>query len=184
MKEADLMKILCRLVIMTLFLCMGTTVFAAEEQAPKWEISMQPKPTAEEIENARWSFILQNDFGVYAYDNSSLKLDTKKDLVSVLVKTVFTNEEVLKKLNQTYADKLNDNDKTAYCEMSMLFNPQEKSYAVKKMDVYSKQGIKLETKENKVKMVAVPEKTFAEAMAGIATTFAANEKVNENNKNQ
>ena len=178
------MKILCRLVIMTLFLCMGTTVFAAEEQTPKWEISMQPKPTAEEIENARWSFILQNDFGVYAYDNSSLKLDTKKDLVSVLVKTVFTNEEVLKKLNQTYADKLNDNDKTAYCEMSMLFNPQEKSYAVKKMDVYSKQGIKLETKENKVKMVAVPEKTFAEAMLEIATTFAANEKVNENNKNQ
>ena len=175
------MKILCRLVIMTLFLCMGTTVFAAEEQAPKWEISMQPKPTAEEIENSRWSFILQNDFGVYAYDNASLKFDAKKDLVSVLVKTVFTNEEVLKKLNQTYADKLDNNDKTAYCEMSMLFNPQGKSYAVKKMDVYSKQGTKLETKENKIKMVPVPEKTFAEAMMEIATTFAANENAKGTN---
>ena len=178
------MKLLCRMMVMALFLLIGSTAFAAEEQAPNWEISMQPKPTVEEIENARSSFILQNDFGVYAYDNTSLKLDSKKGIVSVIVKTVFTNEDVLKKLNQTYADKLDGKDKTSYCEMLMLFNPQEKSYAVKKMDVYSKQGIKLETKENKVKMVAVPEKTFAEAMMEIVTTFAANEKANEDNKNQ
>ena len=93
------MKLLCRMMVMALFLLIGSTAFAAEEQAPNWEISMQPKPTVEEIENARWSFILQNDFGVYAYDNTSLKFDSKKDIVSVLVKTVFTNEDVLKKLN-------------------------------------------------------------------------------------
>lgn len=126
------MKLLCRMMVMALFLLIGSTAFAAEEQAPNWEISMQPKPTVEEIENARWSFILQNDFGVYAYDNTSLKLDSKKGIVSVIVKTVFTNEDVLKKLNQTYADKLDGKDKTSYCEMLMLFNPQEKSYAVKK----------------------------------------------------
>ena len=177
------MKILCRLLVMALFLCIGTTAFAAEEQGSNWEISMQPKPTAEEIENARWSFILQNDFGVYAYDNKSLKFDGKKDLVSVLVKTVFTNEDVLKKLNQTYADKLNNNDKAAFCEMLMLFNPQEKSYAVKKMDVYSKQGMKLETKENKLKMIPVPEKTFAEAMLEIAAAFVIDEKTKDANQN-
>ncbi|NCD08662.1 MAG: hypothetical protein EOL98_04410 [Negativicutes bacterium] len=175
------MKILFRLLFMALFLCIGTTAFAAEEQGSNWEISMQPKMTAAEIENARWSFILQNDFGVYAYDNKSLKFDDKKDLVSVIVKTVFTSEDVLKKLNQTYADKLNNNDKTSYCEMLMLFNPQEKSYAVKKMDVYSKQGMKLETKENKIKMVPVPEKTFAEAMLEIAAAFVANENAKARN---
>lgn len=44
------------------------------------------------------------------------------------------------------------------------------------MDVYSKQGTKLETKENKVKMVPVPEKTFAEAMLEIMMAFVADEK--------
>ena len=36
--------------VMALFLLIGSTAFAAEEQAPNWEISMQPKPTVEEIE--------------------------------------------------------------------------------------------------------------------------------------
>ena len=175
------MKLLCRFMVMALFLLIGSTAFAAEEAGQNWEISMQPKPTAEEIENARWSFILQNDFGIYAYDNTSLKFNSKKDIVSVTVKTVFTNEDVLKKLNQTYAEKLDNKDKTSYCEMLMLFDPQEKSYVVKKMDVFSKQGTKLETKENKTKMIPVPEKTFAEAMLEIATAFAANENAKVNN---
>jgi hypothetical protein len=78
---------------------------------------------------------------------------------------------------------LNNNDKAAFCEMLMLFNPQEKSYAVKKMDVYSKQGMKLETKENKLKMIPVPEKTFAEAMLEIAVAFVADEKAKDTNQN-
>lgn len=174
------MKLLFRFLVMALLLLLVSTAFAAEEANANWEISMLPKPSAAEIENARWSFILQNDFGVYAYDNTSLKLDTRKNKVDVLVKTVFTNEDILKKLNQTYADKLSGNDKTSYCEMQMVFNPEKKTYAVKRMDVFSKQGTKLETKENKVKMVAVPEKTFAEAMLEIITVFATNENGNKN----
>jgi len=173
------MKLLCRFLVMSLFLLIGSIAFAAGEANANWEISMQPKPSKAEIENARWSFILQNDFGVYAYDNTSLKLDAKKGKVEVLVKTVFTNQDVLKNLNQTYANKISGNDKVSYCEMQMVFNPGEKTYAVKRMDVFSKQGAKLETKENKVKMVMVPEKTFAEAMLEIVTVFATDENANE-----
>ena len=40
----------------------------AKQKAIDWEISMMPKPTAEEVEAARWSVVVENDLGVYAYD--------------------------------------------------------------------------------------------------------------------
>ena len=38
----------------------------AKQKAIDWEISMMPKPTAEEVEAARWSVVVENDLGVYA----------------------------------------------------------------------------------------------------------------------
>ncbi|HIU63582.1 MAG TPA: hypothetical protein IAB06_00890 [Candidatus Avacidaminococcus intestinavium] len=164
-------KIICLVMLGMMIFCPLAMAAETQQNSYDWEISMQPKPTSDEIEAARWSFILENNFGVYAYEAESLKADLKKHRVEAMVKTVFTNEEVLKKLNQTYADKLENKDKVAYCEMLLVFNPIEKTYAVKGMDVYSKNKVKLEQRENKVKLVPVPEKTFAEVMLEIATTF-------------
>lgn len=165
------MKKILLLLVLSIVFINPYSALAAEPNAYDWEISMQPKPTAEQIEATRWNFILENDFGVYAYDADSLKANTKKQLVEVTVKTVFTNTDVMKNLNKTYADKLENKDKVAYCEMKMLFSLSDKTYAVKQLDVYSKNKVKLEERKNKVQMVAVPEKTFAEAMLEIATAF-------------
>ena len=90
-----LLAVLCLLCLSTL------TVNADEskiEEPINWEISMMPKPSAEEIEAARWSIVLENNMGVYAYDMDSLHFgDVKngivnKDLVNVVVKTVFTDK--------------------------------------------------------------------------------------------
>lgn len=69
------------LVGLVVFVCVFAVSFAdaakKAEPVPEnpydWEISMQPKPTAEEQEAARWSLILENDLGIYAYDMSTLK---------------------------------------------------------------------------------------------------------------
>ena len=70
--------------IMLLTICMmclfAVSANAAEKNAAEknaeepinWEISMIPKPTAEEIEAARWSIVLENTMGIYTYDMDSL----------------------------------------------------------------------------------------------------------------
>lgn len=96
--------------IMLLTICMmclfAVSANAAEKNAEapiNWEISMIPKPTAEEIEAARWSIVLENTMGVYAYDMDSLYFPEEKNgvvnknLVNVVVKTVFTDKELVKK---------------------------------------------------------------------------------------
>ncbi|WP_418578141.1 hypothetical protein [Phascolarctobacterium faecium] len=172
-----MMKKLIMLLTICMMCLLAVSASAAEknDEAPpiNWEISMMPKPTAEEIEAARWSIVLENTMGVYAYDMDSLYFPEEKngvvnkDLVNVVVKTVFTDKELLKKMNKTYAEKLAKKEKVQYCEMLMQFNAADKTYGVKQMDVYGSKGTKLETKINNGELIPVPEKTFAEAMLEI-----------------
>lgn len=174
-------------IIMLLALCMmclfSFVVSAEENKAANpmnWEISMMPKPTEEEIEAARWSIVLENNMGVYAYDMDSLHFEevkngvVDKNIVNVFVKTVFTDKDLLKKMNKTYAEKLAKKEKVQYCEMLMQFNVASKTYGVKQMEVYGSKGTKLESKINNGELVPVPEKTFAEAMLEICTQAVKN----------
>ena len=182
-------------IIMLLALCMmclfSFVVNAEENKADNpmnWEISLMPKPTEEEIEAARWSIVLENNMGVYAYDMDSLHFEevkngvVDKNIVNVFVKTVFTDKDLLKKMNKTYAEKLAKKEKVQYCEMLMQFNVASKTYGVKQMEVYGSKGTKLESKINNGELVPVPEKTFAEAMLEICTQAVKNTDDTVNNK--
>ena len=186
---------LMKKIIMLLALCMmclfSFVVSAEENKAANpmnWEISMMPKPTEEEIEAARWSIVLENNMGVYVYDMDSLHFEevkngvVDKNIVNVFVKTVFTDKDLLKKMNKTYAEKLAKKEKVQYCEMLMQFNVASKTYGVKQMEVYGSKGTKLESKINNGELVPVPEKTFAEAMLEICTQAVKNTDDTVNNK--
>ena len=186
--RGNMMKKLIMLLTICMMCLLAVSASAAEknDEAPpiNWEISMMPKPTAEEIEAARWSIVLENTMGVYAYDMDSLYFPEEKngvvnkDLVNVIVKTVFTDKELLKKMNKTYAEKLAKKEKVQYCEMLMQFNVADKTYGVKQMDVYGSKGTKLETKINNGELIPVPEKTFAEAMLEICLKAVNNTSEN------
>ena len=186
--RGNMMKKLIMLLTICMMCLLAVSASAAEkkDEAPpiNWEISMMPKPTAEEIEAARWSIVLENTMGVYAYDMDSLYFPEEKngvvnkDLVNVVVKTVFTDKELLKKMNKTYAEKLAKKEKVQYCEMLMQFNAADKTYGVKQMDVYGSKGTKLETKINNGELIPVPEKTFAEAMLEICLKAVNNTSEN------
>ena len=182
-------------IIMLLALCMmclfSFVVNAEENMAANpmnWEISMMTKPTEEEIEAARWSIVLVNNMGVYAYDMDSLHFEevkngvVDKNIVNVFVKTVFTDKDLLKKMNKTYAEKLAKKEKVQYCEMLMQFNGASKTYGVKQMEVYGSIGTKLESKINNGELVPEPEKTFAEAMLENCTQAVKNTDDTVNNK--
>ena len=186
--RGNMMKKLIMLLTICMMCLLAVSASAAEknDEAPpiNWEISMMPKPTAEEIEAARWSIVLENTMGVYEYDMDSLYFPEEKngvvnkDLVNVIVKTVFTDKELLKRMNKTYAEKLAKKEKVQYCEMLMQFNVADKTYGVKQMDVYGSKGTKLETKINNGELIPVPEKTFAEAMLEICLQAVNNTSEN------
>ena len=186
--RGNMMKKLIMLLTICMMCLLAVSASAAEknDEAPpiNWEISMMPKPTAEEIEAARWSIVLENTMGVYAYDMDSLYFPEEKngvvnkDLVNVIVKTVFTDKELLKRMNKTYAEKLAKKEKVQYCEMLMQFNVADKTYGVKQMDVYGSKGTKLETKINNGELIPVPKKTFAEAMLEICLQAVNNTSEN------
>lgn len=173
-------KIVFLLMLMVTMLVSGTAL-ANNETANNnlnWEISMQPKPSAEEIEAARWSIIVENDLGIYAYDMDSVGFVEKNGVanhneVQVLVKTVFTNKDVMKKLNEQYANKLEKKEKVAYCKMDMEYKMAEKQYTVKTMQVFTNKDRQIDIKHNK-KFAPVPEKTFAEALYEVCQQFVVN----------
>lgn len=161
----------------TILTCLGACVAQAEEVTQKdamnWEISMMPKATAEEQEAARWSIAVENNLGIYAYDMGSLTFSKvvnglpDKNIISVMTKTVFTDKDTLKKLNEKYKDKLAKKEKVQYCEILMTFNLAEKSYAVTNMDVFGSKKTLLQHTEKPLQFVPVPEGSFAEAMLEI-----------------
>ena len=173
------------LLFFMLVACLGTFTAQAEEvkqqEGMNWEISMMPKATEEEQEAARWSIVVENNLGVYAYDMDSLTFTkvkngvADKNIVSVLTKTVFTDKETLKKLNNKYKDKLIKKEKVLYCEILMTFNLAEKSYAVTNMDVFGSKKTLLQHSEKELQFVPVPEGSFAEAMLEICQQAVANE---------
>lgn len=160
-------KIVFLLMLMVAILVSGTALADSPKDANNnlnWEISMQPKPTAEELEAARWSIILENDLGIYAYDMDSLKFAVKNGVaehndVQVLVKTVFTNKDMLKKLNEQYVAKLEKKEKVAYCKMDMQYKMAEKEYTVKTMQVFTDKNRQIDVKHNK-NFAPVPEKSL------------------------
>lgn len=176
-------KIMLFLMLITALMVSGTAL-ANNEVGNKddlnWEISMQPKPTAEEIEAARWSIIVENDLGIYAYDMDSLSFGEKNGVaneneVKVLVKMAFTNKDVLKKLNEQYASLLEKKEKVAYCKMDMQYKMAEKEYTVKTMQVFTNKDRQIDVKHNK-KYAPIPEKSFAEALFEVCQQFVVNVK--------
>ena len=130
-----------------------------------------------EKEAARWSLILENDLGLYAYDMGTLGFVADKkgtvdtNIVGATVKTLFTDKKMLKNLQAKYADKLKGKEKVQYCLLDMQYNLPEKTYTVTEMRVFTNKNRIIETKKNKTGFVPVPEKSFAEAMYEICQQF-------------
>ena len=143
-----------------------------------WEVSMMPKPTAEELEAARWSIVLENDLGVYAYDLESLGMaqneqgEVDANTINVLVKTVFTNKDVLKNLQTSYANKLEAKEKAQYCTMEMQYKLQEGLYTVRTMRVYTNTKREIDVQQKEGIFAAIPKDTFAEALYEICLDYA------------
>lgn len=91
----------------------------------------------------------------------------------MLTKTVFTDKDMLKKLNEKYKASLAKKEKVQYCEIVMTFNLQDKTYGVEGMDVYGSKKTLLSHQAKELKFVPVPAGSFAEAMLEVCQQAVA-----------
>lgn len=179
------MKNIILLSLCSFLMTLHVSVLAARPAEPipenpmDWHISSSPEMSEAEKEAARWSLILENDLGIYAYDMGTLGYIADKkgtvdtNLVGATVKTLFTDKKILKSLQAQYASKLKEKEKVQYCLLDMQYNMSEKTYTVVEMRVFTNKNRIIETQKNKTGFVAIPEKSFAEAMYEICQQFVA-----------
>lgn len=143
-----------------------------------WQMSSNPQYEEEakhEVEANRWSLLVENNLGIYAYDVDSLQLgplnENGEKLASVTVKTLFTNKELLTNLNKQYAAQLKKKEKVQYCILDMQYNMPLKTYKVRKMDVYSDKGKLLESKSGRNEFIPIPAESFAEMLLEVCVNM-------------
>ncbi len=167
---------------LVLLVCLGCGSASAGQASAleEWNSQMSTQAENEREDTTRWSAVLENEVGIYAYDVDSLHYRENgdglinKNLVAVLTKTAFTNRETLKSLNEKYKDRLGKKEKVQYCEILMTFNIAEATYSVNFMDLYSNKQILLEHSVRESLPQPVPKDSFAEAMLEICRQAAAN----------
>lgn len=166
-------------------MALSLNVAAAEEVGQRpgmdWEISMMPKPSEEEAEAMRWSIVLENNMGVYAYNLDSFTYSKAengvpdKNFVAVLTKTLFTDKETIKKLNEKYKGALGKKEKVKYCEIMMEFDLATKAYRILATDFFGGKDTLLDHKIRDTAFAPVPANSFAEAMFEICQKAVAAE---------
>ncbi len=141
-----------------------------------WHISVQPEPSRWEKEAARWTPLLKNDTGTYAYEASSVALDEKNaDVAEIVLRVSALKPEILVHLNARYSYVL-DEDTISHMEQRLKLNRRDNSFATAGHKYLSRGGIVIEeTKipEEQLRFHSIPEGSVAEAALEIVNEILA-----------
>ena len=132
----------------------------------EWHISVQPEPSRWEKEAARWTPLLKNDTGAYAYEAASVFLDEKNaDVAEIVLRVSALKPEILVHLNARYSYVL-DEDTISHMEQRLKLNRRDKSFATAGHKYFSRGGIVIEEtqiSEEQLRFHPIPEGSVAEA---------------------
>lgn len=164
------MKILAAMLVLLAANCTYAEETKVTNQNPmEWTINSTEEFTGVSKDAPIWHILQETKLGVFAYDERSVgyamdKETVDKNIIAVTVKTVFTDKNALKQLQDKYASKLQGKEKPQYWLLKMRFDMAQKLYTIDKTEYYTNKNTLLDTTERKGDMVAIPEESFAEAM--------------------
>lgn len=147
----------------------------------EWHISVRPEPSRWEKEAARWTPLLKNDTGTYAYEAASVALDEKKvDVAEIVLRVSALKPEILVHLNARYSYVL-DEDTISHMEQRLKLNRRDNSFATAGHKYFSRGGIVIEEtriSEEQLRFHPIPEGSVAEAAMEIVNEILASQSVN------
>lgn len=141
-----------------------------------WYISSTEEQTGKSIAVPIWHIALEDKFGIFAYDENSLKYMVEKktvntDIVTVTVKTVFRNKDVIKQLQAKYAEKMPAKEKVQYWLLYMQFDVNKNMYTISKTEYYTNKNTLIDTVVRNRGMIAIPEESFAQIMYDVCQAW-------------
>ena len=147
-----------------------------------WHISVQPEPSRWEKEAARWTPLLKNDTGTYAYEAASVALDEKKvDVAEIVLRVSALKPDILVHLNARYSYVL-DEDTISHMEQRLKLNRRDNSFATAGHKYLSRGGIVIEETqipEEQLRFHSIPEGSVAEAALEIVNEILASRPVSK-----
>ena len=142
----------------------------------KWHISVQPEPSRWEKEAARWTPLLKNDTGTYAYEAASVALDEKNvDVAEIVLRVSALKPDILVRLNARYSYVL-DEDTISHMEQRLKLNRKDNSFATAGHKYFSRGGIVIEEtriSEEQLRFHPIPEGSVAEAALEVVNEILA-----------
>lgn len=141
-----------------------------------WYVSSTEEQSGKSIDAPIWHIVLEDKFGVFAYDENSLKYKLEKknvntDIVTVTVKTVFSNKDITKQLQLKYAEKIPAKEKVQYWLLYMQFDVNKNLYTISKTEYYTNKNTLIDTVVRKKEMIAIPEESFAQIMYDVCQAW-------------
>ncbi len=141
-----------------------------------WHISVKPEPSRWEKEAARWTPLLKNDTGTYAYEAASVTLDGKNaDLAEIVLRVSALKPEILVHLNARYSYVL-DEDTISHMEQRLKLNRRDNSFATAGHKYFSRGGIVIEEtriSEEQLRFHPIPDGSVVEAALEIVNEILA-----------
>ena len=133
---------------------------ASTQNSIDWYINSTESFTGVSKDAPIWHVLQETKLGIFAYDERSLSYAIEKDSVDkntvvVTVKTVFTDKNALKQLQDKYASKLQGKEKPQYWLLKMRFDMAQKLYTIDKTEYYTNPNTLLDTVERKGDMIAL-----------------------------
>ncbi len=172
----------CAILLFPLLLC-ATSWSRAEEapsgeaQTPIYEWNGKEELTPEEMYALQWEDIFISDLGIYSLNTQFGYLNPEDSNELVLkVRAVYKDRDMLKRLKEQYAAKLEEGAIPFASEMELHLHMKEEEYAITKVAIYDQKHQLVSEAEREAIYKKIPPNSFVKAMYQIGEKFVEYQK--------
>lgn len=179
-KSRRVFFILLSTVLLYPFLSLGV---AAEEPPPGkspepiYEMGVKEKLTPEEEYDMQWEDVFVSDLAQYSLNvkTGHLNPDDSNELI-LNVRALYKDKQVLSKLKEQYASKLQKNCIPVCSEMELHFHMKEEEYAITEVAIYDQKHQLVSEAKREPVYKKIPNNSFVQAMYRIGEKFVDYQK--------
>ena len=162
--------------------CLSLRVDAEESPSgdspkPIYEMNGKEKLTPEEEYAMQWADIFDSDLAQYSLNvkTGHLNPDDSNELI-INVRALYKSKDMLSKLKEQYASKLQENCVPVCSEMELHFHMKEEEYAITQVAIYDQKHQLVSEAKREPIYKKIPPNSFVQAMYRIGEKFVDYQK--------
>lgn len=150
---------------------------AGDSPQPIYEMNAKEKLTPEEEYAMQWGDVFVSDLAEYSLNvkTGHLNPDDPNELV-MNVRAIYKDRNVLERLKEQYADKLQGGSLPICNEMELHFHMHEAEYAITQVRIYNQKHQLISEAKREPIYKKIPSNSFVQAMYRIGERFVEYQK--------